>query len=130
MVEFDGGHASLVFDAFIQFGSLDHTFVGGTKGTLTSTGPNLNSQRVRLETADGVASPVLEGSWFTDGFHGTMGELLCSISEGREPSNGARENLRSLALCFAAIASATDGEPKVPGDVRRLPTGSAPETES
>jgi predicted dehydrogenase len=126
MVEFDGGQASLVFDAFIKYGSQDLTFVGGRSGTLTSSGPNLGAQTVTLTTADGAASPKLEGAWFTDGFHGTMGELLCSIAEKREPVNSARENLRSLALCFAAIASASDGETKVPGEVRRLPRGSAP----
>lgn len=126
LVEFEGGQASLVFDAFIRFGALDHTFVGGTKGSLRSVGPDLGKQRVTLTTADGVAEPVLEGAWFTDGFHGTMGELLCAIEEEREPVNSARENLRSLALCFAAIASASDGAPKTPGEVRSLPKGSAP----
>jgi hypothetical protein len=71
----------------------------------------------------------LEGAWFTDGFHGTMGELLCAVEEQREPLNSARENLKSLALCFAAIASASEGKPKIPGKVRRLPKGSAPGTE-
>jgi hypothetical protein len=89
----------------------------------------LGNQTVTLYTEKGQAQPKLEGSWFPDGFHGTMGELLRSIEEGREPSNSARDNLRSLALCFAAIASATDGTPKVPGEVRRLPPGSAPGSE-
>jgi predicted dehydrogenase len=126
MLEFEGGQGSLVFDAHIKYGSWDHTFVGGTKGTLTSTGPDLRHQTVTLITADGAATPQLEGDWFPGGFHGTMGELLCAIAEDREPINSARENLRSLALCFAAIAGATDGEAKVPGEVRRLPKGSAP----
>ena len=56
-----------------------------------------------------------------------MGELLCAIEEDREPRNSARNNLKSLALCFAAIASSVDGEPKVPGEVRVLPPGSVPE---
>jgi predicted dehydrogenase len=126
LVEFEGGQASLVFDAHIRQGSLDHTYVGGTKGTIQSLGPNLRNQTLTLFTAEGSATPQLEGNWFTDGFHGTMGELLCAIEEDREPINSARENLNSLALCFAAIASATDGRPKVPGEVRRLPAGSAP----
>ena len=75
-----------------------------------------------INTARGWATPTLRGSWFPDGFHGTMGELLCAIEEDREPINSAGENLHSLALCFAAIASATDGQPKVPGEVRQLPT--------
>lgn len=123
LIGFEGGQASLVFDAHIKYGSRDHTYVGGTKGTLRSEGSDLGRQTVTLTTAQGEASPDLKGSWFYDGFHGTMGELLCAIEENREPINNARENLRSLELCFSAIASATDGLPKAPGQVRRLPTG-------
>ena len=35
-----------------------------------------------------------------------MGELLCSIEQDRTPTIDARRNLESLALCFAAVASA------------------------
>ena len=49
-----------------------------------------------------------------------MGELLCAIEEGRAPINSARENLHSLALCFAAIASASEGTVKTPGDARKM----------
>ncbi len=125
MLEFEGGQASFVFDAHIRYGAQDTTYIGGTQGTLTSQGPNLSEQTVTLYTAQGIARPHLEGEWFPDGFRGTMGELLCAIEENREPLNSARENLRSLELCFAAIASATDGTPKVPGEVRRLPVVSA-----
>ena len=113
LVAFDGGQASLVFDAAIKHGPLDQTFVGGTKGSLASTGPNLGEQSVTLTTAEGVARPQLEGAWFNDGFAGTMGELLVAIEEKREPLNGARGNLDSLALVFAAIASAHSGQPVI-----------------
>lgn len=128
IVEFDGGQASLVFDAHVPWGKQDHTYVAGNKGTVTSVGTGLSDQVVTLHTENGHASPTLSGSWFPDGFHGTMGELLCAIEEKREPVNNARENLNSLALCFAAIASAKDGTPKTPGEVRQLPAGSAPMT--
>ncbi len=121
IVEFEGGQASLVFDAHIKHGSLDHTFVGGSKGSLISTGPELSQQSLRLYTDKGLAQPKLEGRWFNDGFAGTMGELLCAIEENREPLNGARANLKSLELCFAAIAAASDGKAKIPGKVRKLP---------
>jgi hypothetical protein len=49
-----------------------------------------------------------------------MGELLCAIEENRTPLNNARDNLRTLALCFAAVASAEDGQPKIPGQCRRM----------
>ena len=102
--------------------------MAGTEGTLISDGPDLSQQTVRLHTAAGVAYPYLEGQWFNDGFRGTMGELLLAIEEKRAPRNSARNNLRSLELCFAAIASADDGQPKVPGAVRKLPEGAIPKT--
>jgi len=126
IVEFEDGQASLVFDAHVPHGPLDQTYVAGTKGSIRSSGPSLTEQTVTLYTADGCATPTLQGDWFTNGFHGTMAELLCAVEEGREPLNNARDNLRSLALCFAAIAAATDNAPRVPGTVRRLPPGSAP----
>ncbi|MBC8137424.1 MAG: Gfo/Idh/MocA family oxidoreductase [Fibrella sp.] len=128
IVEFDGGQASAVFDAAMKFGKQDRTYIGGTAGSIISTGPSLDNQTLTLYTEAGAAVPALTGAWFPDGFHGTMAELLCAIEEDREPMNNARENLRSLALCFAAIAAANDGAAKVPGEVRRLPEGSAPQT--
>lgn len=125
-MELDGGQASLVFDAHLKFGPQDHSYIGGTKGSIVSTGPNLGEQTLTLYTAQGTAQPQLEGAWFPGGFAGTMGELLCAIEEDREPNNSARGNLASLALCFAAIASTEDGQIKVPGEVRRLPVGSVP----
>ena len=127
MVDLEGGgQASLVFDAHVMYGSLDRAFVAGTKGTAISSGADLSSQVVSLQTAEGIAYPKLSGIWFNDGFKGTMGELLCAIEEDREPQNSARGNLNSLALCFAAIASANEGVPKAVGSVRTLPKGSAP----
>ena len=65
------------------------------------------------------AEPGLQ-QWLLNGFHGTMGELLSAIAENREPSNSARNNLASLSLCFAAVASAECGEALRPGTVRQL----------
>jgi predicted dehydrogenase len=120
LIEFDQGQASLVFDGDTQFGPSDVTYVTGTKGTIVSTGPDLKHQTLTLHTSEGWASPKLEGCWFPDGFHGTMGELLCAIEKDRQPFNNARDNLNSLALCFAAVASAESHEAMRPGDIRRL----------
>jgi predicted dehydrogenase len=122
LVEYDDAQASLVFDADTRFGSEDRTFVVGAAGTLRSVGPSHREQTVTLTTAAGQASPALVGRWFPDGFHGTMGELLCAIEERREPSHSARDNLASLELCFAAVASAERGAPVTPGTVRSLST--------
>jgi predicted dehydrogenase len=119
-VEYDGAQASIVFDADVRSGREDRTFVAGTKGTLLSQGPSLTEQAVTLHTPRGMARPKLRGSWFAEGFHGAMAELLLAIEQNREPAHGGRNNLKSLALCFAACASADAGKPIVPGTVRKL----------
>jgi predicted dehydrogenase len=64
-----------------------------------------------LTTAVGTAHADLDGTWFPDGFRGTMGELLCSIEENREPQNSAADILKSLAICLGAMKSADEGRP-------------------
>jgi predicted dehydrogenase len=120
-VEFEAGQATLAFDAALPHGSHDSTFLSGTKGCLHSFGVDIQQQEVHVSTASGRWSPKLQGSWFSDGFHGTMGELLCAIEDKRECTISAADNLQSLALCFAAIHSAETGQSVVPGTVRRMP---------
>jgi predicted dehydrogenase len=120
LVGFDGGQASLVFHAGTRFAPSESTVVTGTQGTFRSAGPVCANDRVTLATADGQAEVPLEGAWFNDGFAGAMGELLRAIEEEREPENSARNNLRSLELCFAAVASADRGHPVTPGDVLEI----------
>jgi predicted dehydrogenase len=120
LVSFDGGQAALQFDGAAPFGPEDRTFVTGSAGTLASRGPDLGSQEVALTTSAGVARPKLEGTWFKEGFRGTMGALLKAVEDGVQPLNNARSSLDALALDFAAIASARRGAAVVPGTVRSL----------
>lgn len=120
LVSFDGGQASFAFDGAAGFGSEDRTVLSGSAGTLSSRGPDLSTQEVALTTAAGIARPRLEGTWFMQGFVGTMGALLKAVEDGAQPLNQARGNLDALALVFAAIASARRGRPVVPGTVRSL----------
>lgn len=120
VVQYDGGMASLVFRAATKFDPLESTVVTGAMGTCRSSGPVCANDRVTLTTEAGRAIIPLEGQWFPDGFAGTMGELLCAIEENREPENSARNNLKSLELCFAAVASADSGMPVIPGTVSAL----------
>ena len=106
VIEFEGGLASLFFNANVTHGQEDRTVVAGTHGTIVSCGPSLSEQTVTLFTAEGCAQPELSGTWFREGFHGAMAELLCAIEEKREPANNARDNLKSLELCFEAMESA------------------------
>ncbi len=121
LVEYEGAQATLVFDGDTRFGTHDESYLTGTEGTILSQGPDSKHQHLTLHTAEGEVQPKLDGAWFPDGFHGTMGELLRAIEQSRMPSISARNNLRSLALCFAAVASAERHEPVVPGTVRAMP---------
>jgi predicted dehydrogenase len=121
LIEFDQAQATLVFDGDTRFGAWDTTYVTGSHGTLISTGSVIKQQQVELYTEEGVARPILKGKWFPDGFHGAMSELLSAICERREPTHSCRNNLKSLALCFAAVASADANQPFVPGSVRSMP---------
>jgi predicted dehydrogenase len=120
LVRLDGGQASLVFDGATPFGPRDTTYIGGTKGSLQSDGPDLGTQTVTLTTAAGCARPALQGRWFNDGFIGAMGALLVAIEDNTEPENGAEANLHSLALAFAAIQSRRTGREVDVGAATRL----------
>ena len=120
LVRFDGGQAALLFDAATRFGAEDRTDVTGGSGTLSSVGPDLNAQQVTLTTATGRSRPELQGTWFKEGFIGTMGALLRAVEDNTAPLNNARENLDALALAFASIASSRRGTPVIAGTVRSL----------
>ena len=120
VVRFEGGTATLNFDAHSRFGPEESICVTGSHGTLRARGALCGAHDVTLYTKRGFARPKLEGKWFNDGFRGTMAELLCAIEQDREPLNSARDNLRSLALCFAAVKSADTGCSQVPGKVRKM----------
>jgi predicted dehydrogenase len=111
VVEFPHAQASLVFRGDSVYASQDRTVIVGTKGTLISVGPNINEPQLSLYTKQGVARPKLTTQWFPDGFDGAMSELITAIEEDRDPCHSAADNLKSLALCFAALQSADGGKP-------------------
>jgi len=119
-VDYPGAQVRFSFNGHVRCGQEDRTVVAGSAGTLRSCGPSLSEQSVTLHTAAGQAAARLEGTWFTSGFMGAMGELLSAIEERREPETSGAENLHSLELAFAAARSADDGQPKIPGAVRRI----------
>jgi predicted dehydrogenase len=43
--------------------------------------------------------------WFPDAFVGTMAQLLCAIEDDAEPEISGRDNLETIALCEAVLAS-------------------------
>jgi predicted dehydrogenase len=122
LVQFPRGQAALLFDGATRHGPGDRTIITGTNGTLESVGPHLGQQKLTLTTAAGVSHPPLTGTWFNDGFAGAMGALLQAIEMGSSPIHNARDNLASLELAFAAIASSHRGTPVIPGEIRSLAT--------
>jgi predicted dehydrogenase len=121
VVQFENGTATIHFDAHSRFDPQEAICITGSAGTIRARGPICAAHDLTLHPRRGRAKPELKGKWFNDGFRGAMGELLCAIEEDREPSNSARDNLSSLAVCFAAVKSADTGKLKSPGKVRRLP---------
>lgn len=87
-----------------------HQFlIHGTKGNVR--GSCLGNDWIEFEDAatGNVTRFQLEGSWFPDGFAGTMAELMSSIVENREPYNAAAHNLLSLQMTLAACESIDKG---------------------
>lgn len=125
-VTYDSAQATLVFDGHSPAGQWATATLVGERALLRTEGRGDNEHQAVLTTPHGDWRPKLEGRWFDDGFHGAMGELLCAIEDRRTPAHNARENLRSLALAFAAIQSAETGEPVTPGAIRRLPDVATP----
>lgn len=104
-----GASASLriVGDARTRSGGCPF-WIHGTEGTLRGS-VLLGSDFLELDRGDARARFPLEGQWFTDGFAGTMGELLTAVAEDREPENAAEHVLATVALGLAAAASADAG---------------------
>ena len=107
IIDFPTAQVRMSFHGHTRLGEQDVTTVVGTKGTLRSSGPGLNDQpNMDVFLESGHCLVPLTGCWFESGFQGAMGELLCAIEEDRAPSHSAANNLRSLELAFAGIASA------------------------
>ena len=120
VIGYPSAQVRMSFHGHTRLGEEDVTTVVGTKGTLRSRGPGLNDQpQMEVFLEQGHCTVPLAGCWFESGFQGTMGELLCAIEEDRQPSHSAAENLKSLELCFAALASADSVQSVQVGSVRR-----------
>ena len=107
--EYKDGSSGMLRGAACTYSGAPHVghpfVIHGTEGTIR--GNVLGSDDyVRIETKSGIFNYQLQGSWFPDGFAGTMGELMCSIAEDREPYNSARHNLLSLQITLTACVSA------------------------
>jgi predicted dehydrogenase len=81
--------------------------VDGTEGSLA-----VSQTELTLATGDDPQRKLvvaLQGSWFPEAFGGSMGELLTAVAQGRQPLTHGQDNLESLRIAFAAVASAESG---------------------
>ncbi|MDQ3381900.1 MAG: Gfo/Idh/MocA family oxidoreductase [Actinomycetota bacterium] len=85
-----------------------HGSEGTISGAVLGSGPTPGEELLELERDGRTTRLQLDGSWHTNGFAGTMAELVSAIAEKREPYNSARHNLLSLELTLAACLSAED----------------------
>ena len=120
VINFGTGLATLGFSAYESFAPREYLCCVGSKGTLRGLGELYALPALELTTRQGTVKIPLQGRWFPDGFRGTLGEFLRAIEEDREPTINARDNLRSLELCFAAMASADTGRAVKPGAAIRV----------
>ena len=112
IIDYPEAQVRISFNGHCTKGEEDTTTVVGTAGTLRSRGSGLNDQsKIEIHLQNGTTHVPIQGSWFESGFQGAMSELLCSIEEDRVPCHSARNNLKTLELCFAAEKSAKLGKP-------------------
>lgn len=123
VVNYPNAQASLILDADTPHLPINQTYLAGSQASLHSTGPDYSQQTISVADSNGSWTVPYSGGWFPDGFGGAMAELANSLKAGRIPENNARDNLKSLELCYAAIASAESGSPVFPGSVHGLPPG-------
>jgi predicted dehydrogenase len=91
-----------------------HGSEGTIRGRVLGSGNVPGSELVELER-DGTRTRFhLDGTWNSQGFAGTLGELVSAIAAGREPYHSARHNLLSLELTLAACRSAEENGRPVP----------------
>ena len=91
----------------------DHLwFLDGTRGSALLSNP-MGTAKLSVSLKDSpeqVQTYEIAGTWGYEGFAGSMGEMLRSMEEGREPACTGRDNLDSIRMAVAAVESAGSGE--------------------
>lgn len=126
LIEFENASATLVLRGSSRYREQGRYRVDGDEGAILHDGAPLGGDTVEVHSIQGTTTIDLQGTWWTNGMHGTMAELMRSIEEGRAPSNTARASLPGLALCFAALQSARSHQPVDPRTVRQPPGPGGP----
>jgi len=103
-LDFDGAIGSIVEDNSAAAAvTPTSTFrVAGTNGEVAGESMGAAPHITLYSGSESQRFELNEFAWFPDGFIGTMGELLLSIEENREPTISAADNIHSLRVALAA----------------------------
>lgn len=91
-----------------------HRFiVQGERGTIRGDVDSRDGEYLFIDDGSEPVQVQLDGSWFPDGFLGSMVELLRSIEEKQEPAHSLANNRRTVALVAAVCQSAREGGSRI-----------------
>jgi predicted dehydrogenase len=102
--------ATLHFNNIVQTRAMHRYewFLDGTEGSASASQTELVVSTRQNPARRHVFA--LQGSWFPDAFGGSMGEMLRSLDEGREPATSGRDNLDTVRIAYAAVESSVTGQ--------------------
>jgi len=103
-LDFGGAIGSIVEDnsAAVAVTPTSTFRVAGTKGEVVGESMGAAPHVTLYSGNETQRFELNDMAWFPDGFIGTMGELLLSIEEDREPTISAEDNIASLSLALSA----------------------------
>ena len=116
-IDYKNAQGTIRIDCNTHHAAEDRNYIVGSAGTVSSW-PGPQGNEVRVTTDGGEFRPSLTR---LRGHLGSMDEFFRAIETDEEPPHSGRNNLRTMEVTLAAIASAEEGGPKVPGEVRRVP---------
>jgi len=82
-------------------------YVDGTLGSIVAT--HSTAEVCFKDSPHEKLVIQIQGSWFPDAFGGSMGEMMLSLTENREPEASGRDNLNSIKIAYAAVESSKTG---------------------
>lgn len=108
-----GGRNALM--ASLQFNNIVQTrrahsytwWIDGTKGSIWG-----NHKEVFVSFADNpstVHDIQLKGTWFPDGFAGSMSDFIAAVDQGRDPAVTPEDNYGTVAMTTAMVISSKEG---------------------
>lgn len=116
-LETAGGANVVIRGAAAGITHAGHRFiVQGDQGTVRGDVDSLDGEYLCVDDGHEPVREHVDGSWFPDGFLGSMVELLRCIEEKQEPAHSLADNRRTIALVAAVCRSAREGGTRITVD--------------